>query len=120
MGGSAGSSGGSGGWPLACAFGPAEDLRLWRLLGAVSAVLGGSLGRLGAVPAAALAAMAGSWPPGFQVRHTFREVPTAQKCCKKSYEIKIFFVRDENMTKKDTHAPDANHDKGLAKTIEKG
>ena len=83
LGGSAGSSGGSGGWPLACAFGPAEDLRLWRLLGAVSAVLGGSLGRLGAVPAAALAAMAGSWPPGFQVRHTFREVPTAQKCCKK-------------------------------------
>ena len=30
----------------------------------------------------------------------FREVPTAQKCCKKQYEIKIFVVRDQNMTKK--------------------
>ena len=48
----------------------------------------------------------------------FREVPTAQKCCKKQYEIKIFVVRDQNMTKKDTYAPDANHDKGLAKTVE--
>ncbi len=46
----------------------------------------------------------------------FREVPTAQKCGKKQYEIKIFVVRDQNMTKQNTHAPDANHDKGLAKT----
>ena len=27
-------------------------------------------------------------------------MPTAQKCCKKQYEIKIFVVRDQNMTKK--------------------
>ena len=29
----------------------------------------------------------------------FRKVPTAQKCVKKQYEIKIFVVRDQNMTK---------------------
>ena len=30
----------------------------------------------------------------------FREVPTAQKCCKKQYEIKIFVLHEQNMTKK--------------------
>ena len=30
----------------------------------------------------------------------FRQLPTAQKSCKKQYEIKIFVVRDQNMTKK--------------------
>ena len=28
----------------------------------------------------------------------FSEVPGAQKCCKKQYEIKIFVVRDQKMT----------------------
>ena len=46
----------------------------------------------------------------------FREVPTAQKCCKKQWEIKIFLLHDQNMTKNNTHAQDANHDKGLTKT----
>ena len=27
----------------------------------------------------------------------FPEVPTAQKCCKKQYEIKIFVVREQEM-----------------------
>ena len=31
--------------PFACAFGPADDLRLWRLLGAVPAVLAAARGR---------------------------------------------------------------------------
>ncbi len=44
----------------------------------------------------------------------FREVPTAQNCRKKQFEIKILVVHDQNMTK-----PDANHDRGLAKTIKK-
>ena len=43
-------------------------------------------------------------------------MPTAQKCCKKQYEIKIFVLHDQNMTKNVTHAPRANHDKGLTKT----
>ena len=47
---------------------------------------------------------------------SFEEMPTAPKCCKKQYEIKIFAVRDQNMTKNNNHAPDANHDKGLTKT----
>ena len=46
----------------------------------------------------------------------FREVPTAQKCCKKQWEIKIFLLHDQNMTKNVTHAPRANYDKGLTKT----
>ena len=46
----------------------------------------------------------------------FRQVPTAQNCCKKQYKIKIFAVRDQNMTKNNTHAQDANHEKGLTKT----
>ncbi len=50
----------------------------------------------------------------------FRRVPTAQKCSKKQYEIEIFVLHDQNLTKNNTHAPDANHDKGLAKTAENG
>ena len=49
----------------------------------------------------------------------FRRVPTAPKCCKKQYEIKIFVLPDQNMTKNVTHAPRANHDKGLTKTAKK-
>ena len=45
-----------------------------------------------------------------------RQRPTAPKCCKKPYEIKIFVLHDQNMTKNMTHAPDANHDEGLTKT----
>ena len=46
----------------------------------------------------------------------FRQVLTAQKCCKKQYRIKIFLLHDENMTKSATHARRANQDKGLTKT----
>ena len=46
----------------------------------------------------------------------FRQVLTAQKCCRKQYRIKIYLLHDENMTKSTTHAPRANHDKGLTKT----
>ena len=48
----------------------------------------------------------------------FRQALTAQKCCKKQYRIKIFLLHDENMTKSTTHAPRANHDKGLRKTLQ--
>ena len=37
-----------------------------------------------------------------QTKTMFRQLPTAQKSCKKQYEIKIFVVRDQNMTKKTT------------------
>ena len=43
-------------------------------------------------------------------------MPTPPKCGKKQYEIKIFAVRDQHMTKNVTHARRANHDKGLTKT----
>ena len=45
----------------------------------------------------------------------FRDVPTAQKCCKKQYEIKIFVLSDQ----KSTLAPDASPHKLVEKTIEK-
>ena len=50
----------------------------------------------------------------------FPRMPTAPKCCKKQYEIKIFLLHDQNMTKNVTHAPRANHDKGLTKTTKNG
>ena len=49
----------------------------------------------------------------------FEEVPTAPKCCKKHYEIKIFFSHDQNMTKNVPHAGRANHDQELTKTAKK-
>ena len=45
----------------------------------------------------------------------FRQLPTAQKCCKKQYRIKIFVLSDQ----KCTHAPNANPHKLVEKTIEK-
>ena len=47
---------------------------------------------------------------------SFEEVPTAPKCCKKQYEIKIFFSHDQHVTKNVPHARRANHDKELTKT----
>ena len=46
-------------------------------------------------------------------------MPTAPKCCKKHYEIKIFFSHDQNMTKNVPHARRANHDQELTKTAKK-
>ena len=46
-------------------------------------------------------------------------MPTAPKCCKKHYEIKIFFSHDQNMTKNVPHAGRANHDQELTKTAKK-
>ena len=36
------------------------------------------------------------------------------------HEIKIFVVHDHNITKTNTHAPDAHHHKELTKTAQKG
>ena len=39
---------------------------------------------------------------------------------KTPYESKIFVVHDHNITKTNTHAPDANHHKELTKTAKRG
>ena len=39
---------------------------------------------------------------------------------KTPYEIKIFVVHDHNITKTNTHAPDANHHKELTKAAKRG
>ena len=46
-------------------------------------------------------------------------MPTAPKCCKKHWEIKIFFSHDQNMTKNVPHAGRANRDQELTKTAKK-
>ena len=42
-------------------------------------------------------------------------MPTTQKYYKKQYEINIFLLHDQNMTKNNPHAQDAYQDKGLTK-----
>ena len=59
-----------------------------------------------------------TWSRVVYKRHVFERCPQLKNAVKNSTKSKIFVVRDQNMTKKDTYAPDANHDKGLAKTAE--
>ena len=46
-------------------------------------------------------------------------MPTAPKCCKKQYEIKIFFSHDQHVTKNVAHTKRGNHDKELTKTTKR-
>ena len=47
----------------------------------------------------------------------FRQVPRAQKCLKNNTESRFSSCITKNMTKSATHAPRANHDKRITKTL---